>query len=331
MAVAANVLETYDSNTIREDLTDAENMITPTETPFTSMICGRKTTTNRLHEWPLVALGSVDVANRVPEGEAAPALDAPVTANRRSNYTQISDKKVEVSDTTQRIDGAADVEKLSKQIAYKLKELKRDCEAMMLENIAANPGAAEAATTRVAAGFIAFLITNPDKPGTGTFPTLSADPHGYPNANYTEGTNRSMTEALFKTALQSAWESGGEPRYVICSPNSKAHISETFTASSTRYKDADEKKLIWSVDFYESDFGQLQIIPNRFMLGQSGADAAHVLMIDPDYVDIVELQPTRQLPLARTGHSETRLIQKEYTLEVGNEAAHSAVLDTTQT
>ena len=148
MAVVANALETYDSITIREDLSDAENMISPTETPFISRIAGKTTASNKYHEWPIVELAAVDASNRVPEGEDAPAVDAPRVALRRGNYTQISDKVVKVSDTSQQVDGAANVEKLSKQIAYKLKELKRDKEKMLTDNHAAVPGAARSLRPR---------------------------------------------------------------------------------------------------------------------------------------------------------------------------------------
>lgn len=331
MAVEAAALETYDSITIREDLSDAENMISPTETPFTSMIIGRGTADNTYHEWPLVALGAVSATNRVAEGEDAPATDAPTTAARRGNYTQISDKKAKVSDTSQRVNGAANVEKMAKQISYKLKELKRDVEAMMLENIAADPGAGAGATVRVSAGFGAFLITNPLRGATtGAAPTLSGGTNGYPDAPHTAGDLRAVTETLFNDAIQNAWTQGGEPRYALCSPANKRVMSELFDGFATKFKDADDKKIINAVDIYESDFGQVQIVPDRFMVGDGGADASHIYLIDPDYVSLVELQPTRQLPLARTGHTETRLIQKEYSLEVGNEAAHSAVMDTNQ-
>lgn len=331
MGVEANMVETYDSTTIREDLSDAENMISPTETPFTSMICGRGTADNTYHEWPIVELIAASATNRVAEGQQAPSTTAPNLASRRGNYTQISDKKCVVSDTSQKADGAANIEKMAKQISYKLKELKRDVEAMMIENIPADPGAAEAATVRVSAGFIAFLITNPSRGSGATAPTLSGTTAGYPDAEHQEGTLRSMTEAMFKTAIQSAWTQGGEVRYALVSPNSKAHISENFTALATKYKDADDKKLVNSVDIYESDFGEVQIVPDRFMIGAAGVDSSHVLLIDPDHVNLVSYMETRQVALARTGHAESRLIQKEYSLEVTNEKAHSGVLDTTET
>lgn len=330
MATVANALETYDSLTIREDLQDAENMISPTETPFTSMICGRKTAKSTYHEWPLVALAAASATNRTAEGEDAPSVDAPNVASRRGNYTQISDKVVKVSDTSQRVDGAANIEKLAKQISYKLKELKKDVEAMMIENIEANPGAAEGATVRQAAGFCAFLITNPLRGATGTAPTLSGTTTGYPDVAHGAGTARAVTETLFNDAIQACWTQGGEPRYAMCSPTNKRVMSELFTGFSTKYKDGDDKKIVNAVDIYESDFGQVQIVPNRFLIGDSGGDSKHILMIDPDYVAVADLQPTRQMPLARTGHTENRLIQKEYTLWVGNEAAHGGVLDTNE-
>src|SRR5712671_1043165 len=132
MAVNAGALQTYGLTTIREDLMDADNMITPTETPFTSMIADQNSASNSYHEWPLTNLGAVNSANRVAEGEDAPTVSTPVAALRRGDYTQISIKNVKVSSTSQWVDGAADIAKLSKQIVYKMRELKRDRETMLL-------------------------------------------------------------------------------------------------------------------------------------------------------------------------------------------------------
>jgi hypothetical protein len=323
MAVNAAALETYDSITIREDLSDAENMISPTETPFMSKIAGSTSVTNKYHEWPIVELASVDASNRVPEGEDAPAIDAARLALRRGNYTQISDKVVKVTDTSQRVDGAAQVEKLSKQIAWKLKELKRDKEAMLTANHAAVPGAAAGATTREAAGLSAFSITN-DQLGatTGASPTLSGTTNGYPNAAAVNGDLRDLSEDMLNIAIQAVWTQGGDPTVVLCSPINKRLISKTFTGNATKYKNADDKKIVSAIDIYESDFGQVQIVPDRF------SPARDVFILDKELIKIANLQPTRQLDLARTGHTENKLIQSEYTLEVGNEKAIAVIRDT---
>lgn len=320
MAVEAAALETYDMTTIREDLTDAENMISPTETPFQSMIAGKGKAKSTLHEWPMTELGAVDASNRVIEGEDAPPTDNPVVSSRRQNYTQISDKKVRVSDTSQVVDAAASINDLAKQITYKLRELKRDKETMFLSKTVAAPGSS--GNARASAGLYCFLITNADRGAGGTAPTLSGTTAGYPNAAGTAGTPRALTEVMFNAAMQAAWTQGGEPKYALVSAINKRLISSTFTGNATKFKDADDRKIISAIDIYESDFGQVKIVPDRFTL------ASAVFMIDPDYVEISTLMATRQIPLARTGHSEARLIQNEYTLEVGNEKAHAIVADT---
>ena len=55
MAVDANANETYDQSVIREDLQEAYNMISPTETPFTTA-CRTETASNTLFEWPVIEL-----------------------------------------------------------------------------------------------------------------------------------------------------------------------------------------------------------------------------------------------------------------------------------
>lgn len=327
MAVTAGTIQTYAYATLREDLTSAENMITPTETPFLTAIKKVKAK-NKLHEWPLTELGAVDSANTVIEGENDPAVDAGVTPFRRQNFCQISDKVIKISDSTPSHDEAAGTESLAKQVSYKLKELKRDKETMLLMKQVADPGSASAA--RKTAGLYAFLRTNPTRAAAGspTAPTLSNSPRtgdGYPNALGTAGTAEALTEANFNLAMMNAWNSGGEPKYAYVTASHKRKISTTFVANATRYKSADDKKLIAAIDVYESDFGQVQIVPDRFMLSSC------IYLVDPEYIALAELYGTRQKPLARTGHAESILIQAEYCLEVGNEKAHSAVCDLTAT
>jgi hypothetical protein len=264
----------------------------------------------------------VDPNNAVPEGEDAPAIDAAVVALRMQNYTQILDKVVKVSDTSQRVDGAAKVEKLAKQISYKLKELKRDKETILLANAAAVPGAGVGATTRKMAGFEAFIITNASRGATGAAPTLSGTTDGYPNAAHTPGTTRALTEDILNTVMQSVWQQGGNVKYAIVGPANKRLISKTFNGTATKFKDQDDKKIISAIDYYESDFGTIEIVADRF------SNPASVLLIDPEHVSICELQPTRQIELARTGHTENRLIQSEMTLEVSNQKGHGIVTAT---
>lgn len=323
MAVNANTEKTYDVSTIREDLQDAYISISSTETPFQAAI-GRKSVTNTYYEWPVVDLAA-PTTNRVLEGEAAPGNDAPTNANRMGNYTQISDKVVEVSDTADSVNGAADIQTVAKQVAFKLKELKRDMEVMLLSNVAANAGAA--ATARVTAGLPAFLTSNVSRGVGGANGTLSGTTSGYPNAAATDGTARALTEQMLKDVIAACWNNGAEPSIVLCGSAVKQKISSTFTGSATKYQDmTDKKKLVAAIDIYVSDFGTLQIVPSRFLETRTVA-ARDVFVLDPNYARMTFLQNVKQRPLARTGHSERRLISVEYGLQVDTEKAHGIIAD----
>ena len=328
MAVPATTIETYDNTVIREDLQEQYTMISPEEVPFQTAI-GSDTATNTLHEWPIVNLAAVDPANRVPEGEDAPGIDAGTLALRMSNFTQISDKVIVVSQTSEAVNAAAEnIQREAKQITLKLREMKRDKENMLLQNIAGTGGAAEAATTRVAAGLIAHIRTNTVFETGGADPILSDDPEGFPATAAVPGTVPvNFTEDNLNDLIAKAWIEGGNPNIVMVNSNNKRVISETFTGSSTRYKDAIDKTLVNAIDIYDSDFGQFSIIPNRF-LPTIATDNYVVIILDPDLCIVSYLETVRQKPLAETGHSKSRLAWCEYTLTVFNEAGMAIRRDT---
>ena len=331
MAVDANTNETYDVGVIREDLQEAFSMISPEETPFLSAI-RTETASNTLFEWPVVELAALDYTNREAEGEDAPATDTPTNALRMSNYTQISDKKVSVSSTAQAVNAAAaNVQRLTQQIALKMKEMKRDMEGMLLDNVAAS--AASSGSARTTAGLAAFIRTNTIFETGGADPTLSGATEGFPNAAATGGTTPDVFEEVdLNDLVEDIWEQGGTATVVLCNSGNKRRISQAFTGNSTRYKDAIDKQLVNTIDFYSTDFGELTVVPSRFMRTNNpgGANNSYnVFCIDPEYAAIAYLDPVQQKPLAQTGHSVKRLIWAEYGLQVDNEKAHGVIRDTT--
>lgn len=331
MAVDANANETYDQTVIREDLQEAYTMISPEETPFISAI-RTETASNTLFEWPVVELAALDYSNREAEGEDAPSTNAPNNAKRLSNYTQISDKVVKVTHTSQAVDSAAsNVQRLAQQVVLKLKELKRDMEGMLLDNVSAAAGSS--GTARRTAGLPAFLRTNTVFEAGGADPTLSGGTEGFPNAAATAGTTPVVfAEADLNQVIEEIWNEGGSPSIIMCNGGNKRRISSAFTGNSTRYKDAIDKKLVNSIDFYDSDFGEMTVVPNRFMRTSNPTadnDCYNVFVLDPEYAAVAYLDQVQQKPLAETGHSVSRLIWAEYGLQVDNEKAHGIIRDTT--
>lgn len=319
MAVPAATVETYDHSLIREDLKQAYSMISPEETPFMSAIGTSEPATSTYHEWSVVDLAAVDTANRVAEGENAPPVDTPTLGKRRGNYTQISDKHVTVSHTSDAVDAAANnIQKTAKQVVLKLKELKRDMETMLLSNIAASAGSTGVA--RASAGLPNFIRTNITLGSGGAAATLSGTTQGYPNSVVTPGTAVAFTEAMLNDLIQLAWTAGASPTLVMVNANNKRKISQSFTGNSTRYKDSIDKRLVAAIDVYDSDFGEMSIVPNRFQ-PTLAANTYPVYILDPDFISLSYLEEVRQKPLAETGHARERLIWTEYTLQVDNEAA----------
>lgn len=332
MAVTAATSETYDNTVIFEDLQDAYTMISPEETPF-QQLAGRRDVTNTLFEWPVVDLAAPDDANRVIEGDSDVANDEPTLAVRLSNYTQISDKVAEVSQTAQAVDAAAkNIQRMTNQIVLKMKEMKRDKEVMLLSNVPALAGSS--GNARQTAGFPAFLRTNTFRVTGGTDPTLSGTTEGFPDAAAGVGdTPVLLTEDALNDMIESCWNNGAEPTIIMVNSGNKRRISTSFTGNSTRYKDSIDKKLVAAIDFYDSDFGELTVVPNRFLPANDPdagpATSYNVFIIDPEYVRVAYLDSVQQKPLAETGHSIRSLVWCEYGLQVDTEAAHGVVSDTT--
>ncbi len=326
MAVTANTNETYDVTTIREDLQEALTSITPTETLLMSTL-GSKNVDNTFYEWAEVDLAATG-ANRAIEGDSGLANTAATNAVRKGAYTQISTKVTEVSSTADKVNGVASAQTTAKQVAYKLAELKRDMEAMLLDNVPSAAGAS--GTARQTAGLPAYLTSNVSR-GTGgaNGTTSGAGESGFVNAAATDGTLRPITEALLKTVIASCWNAGATPSIVMCGSAQKQKIS-TFTGNATKFQDVDGKKLTAAVDIYVSDFGTLEIVPNRHMRSRTVSSVAYtpdVLVLDPSYAEVAYLQTAKQEALAKTGLSERRLISCEYGLQVTSQKAHGIVAD----
>ena len=317
MAVTADTQETYSVSTIREDLSEAMASISPTETVFVSTI-GTRNVDNTYFEWSEVDLAAAATNTKI-EGDSGLANDAPTNAVRKGNYTSISAKVVEISDTSNNVNGVANAQTTAKQVAYKLSELKRDQEKMALDNVSANAGAS--GTARVTAGLPAFLTTNVER-GTGgaNGTTSGSGSAGFPNAAATDGTARPITETLLKSVIASCWDNGADPSVVLCGSSQKQTISG-FTGNATRFKEAEDSKLNAAIDVYISDFGELQIVPARHIR------STDVFVLDPNYASIAFLQTATQKELARTGLSERRLISCEWGLQVTSEKAHGVVAD----
>lgn len=319
MAVVANTFTTYPALGgavgIREDLTDVIWNISPTETPFATGI-SRTKAESTYHEWQTDALASA-AANAQLEGDDISAFDAVNPTVRLGNYCQISRKTVVIADTEEAVRKAGRKSELAYQIAKKGKELKRDIEFQLVGLNQAKANAAALTNARLLASVLSWIKTNTSFNATGGANPSAADGTG----TRTDGTQRAFSEALLKTVLASIFANSGDEPEMILLPASQTQNFSAFTGNSTRFKEAEDAKLMAAIKVYEYDFGAVRVVPDRFMRTRDA------LIINTDLWALAWLRPIKLVDLAKTGDAEKRMILGEYTLECRNEAGSGGVFD----
>lgn len=288
----------------REDLTDIIYRISPTQTPTLNMASKSKAT-NTLHEWQTQDLATA-AANAQVEGDTLTPTAATVTV-RLTNRTQISAKAISVSGTQAAMNPSGRKDELTYQMSLKSLEIKRDIELGLTQNDVL------ATAPRQSRGLRGWVIDNVNRNG-GTLASYTG------NTGYTPGTQRAFVESQLKDVLQQIYTAGGEPDMIMLPPTAKQTFSG-FTGNATRFDKSEDAKLYASVDFYVSDFGTLQAIPNRFMATRE------VFVLQSDKLAVAYLRPFMTMELAKAGDADLREIIAEWTLECRAPKAHGAIYD----
>lgn len=308
----------------REDLNDFISNIAPTETPFQSMVQKGAAAKAITIEWQKDSLASANGNNAVIDGADATYRTATPTV-RLKNKTQIMDKAIIVSDTSNSVNVAGRDKETAYQAMKRTKELKRDLETRLTGNYASVTGTN--ATVRKMAGFEAWLTTNDTNAAgistSGGFVTAT----GLVSAAV-DGTStlRTITEARLKAPIKSTWDAGGEPDVMMVGSWNK-QMGSGFSGIATKYNTADRNTksnlIVGAADLYASDFGVYKFVPSRFSRGRS------VLGIDASLWSTHYLQPFHTEELARTGHAEKKLLAFQASLACRNETGNWRYADTT--
>ena len=309
----------YDAVGAREDLSDVIYNISPTDTPIMSSI-GKTKATGVYHEWQTDALAASTTANALVEGADATAADLSPTT-RIGNYTQIVGKTIQVSGTLEAVDKAGRKSEKAYQLAKASSEIKRDIETIITANQGQATGSSNS-TARKMGSLLSYIKTNTSKNGTSV---TGVDPTTVGVSTRTDGTTRTFTEAMLKDVVAKVFTSGGTPSTLFVSPALKQVVSGFSGLAAQRYQvpTSGQATILAGADLYQSDFGVLQIVPNRFMRTRDA------LVLDPEYAASAYLRPFQTIELAKAGDSDKTQILAELTLEVKNEAAHGGIFDLT--
>jgi len=319
MSLPTNTLATYEAIGNREDLTDVIYRIDPTDTPFLSG--SEKATASAVkHEWQIQALATALTTNAQLEGDDISA-DATTVTVRKNNQCQISRKVPQVSGTQQAVDHAGRGNEMAYQEMLKGLELKRDMEGSLIASTNGSTAGSDTGIRRLGS-VINWVGTNTSR---STGATTGVDPSVLDGtAQVTNGTQRAFTEAQLKSVLQSIWTNGGKPDTIMTGAFNK-QVFSTFTGRSSPIEQASSKKITAAVDAYESDFGTLKVIPNRFQRSRD----VWVFQMDMWAVAYLKGRRMVSIQMPPTGDSQRRMILSEYTLEARNEKASGGVFDLT--
>lgn len=296
---------TYGDQARRESLLDIMVMISPTDTQLSSGL-QRSSASNTLHEWVEKSLESVG-DNAQNEGADAPA-DVANDPTRKQNITQIFAKTAKVSGTEESVNRVGR-SRMAEEIEMKLKALKTDIEFALVRGSINSGGASTGGTNaRRLKGIKGWITTN--------------------TSNYSGAT---LTETILNDMFQTVWEgSSEEVNAVYTSMKGKRRISG-FTAGSTKNTETTDKRLVNSVDIYESDAAKVvKLFAHRYVTVSGDYTGAatpgfDVLALNEDSWAVAYLngREPKTFDLAKSGDYTAKEIVTELTLEARGEKANN--------
>lgn len=295
----------------KEDLSDLISSIGPTDSPLYSMLKTSKAS-NTYHEWledELEDDAPDNYQDRKVEGFTYSVQDGD-SPMRFGNYTQILSRGFSLTDTQSVIPTHMKKNEMARQMKKKMLLIAQDCEKSLLNNDAMSAGTKT--TAREMAGLPYFLGVDAGTPKHPGFDASCYIDNG--------GTARDISEEILNDALQATFALGGKPSIVMLSPSNKRKVS-AWTNSSTKYMEEGNTKLQTMISVYESDFGIVKFMMNRFM------DNTKAYVLDPSMWKIAYLRRFKQLPLPKTGDSESRVIVGELTLESRASRGNAVIAD----
>lgn len=276
-----------------KELSDIVELIAPEDTPFQSVI-GKGKIRNTLFNWVEEALNTADDTNaRVEGADAGTATEQNV--QERQNYTQIFTRTIVATGTSQAVDQAGSLETLADQVSKRARELKRDMEKVFLGGQVAAAGSATVA--RKTASFQAQVAP----------------------AHIIDKAGAAVTEDDIVEALVRIYEAGGQPDTIMCHPRVRVALTKVLTDASGRLSDRGlQKKIVQSIQTYQSDVGDVGIFNNVHAQFDAGASTGSIFIFDSSMWSVEYLRPYMVEELAKTGDADKRLLVAECGLKNKN-------------
>lgn len=298
----------YDVVGAKEDVSDVISNISPTKTPFQSMI-GSESVHNTLFEWQEDDLRAAAENAQVEGFTASPVARTPTW--KRSNYTQIFSDTFQVTGTNDAVTKYGRAKESAYQAAKAMAALKRDLEYAFVGAHTAK-AAGDNSNPRYFASYAKQL--------TATSGTAATTPTQWVK---TGGSSTLPDEADVLAVQQSLYEDGADANTLMVTPVNAVTVAGFVTAANTKYE-RDMRTgttLVNAVDVYVSPFGRLNVVINRFLKDKN------TLIFDPEMWKKVTLRPWFRETLAKTGDNLNMMIVGEFSLKHRNYLASGLITE----
>jgi len=269
-------------------LIDVIGDVSPDDNPLMTMLKTTKAT-GTYHEWTEEYIARPTSVTYAAEGAAATYSDLTQPV-RRGNITNIITETFRVSGTERAVSIAGMGDPYSYQQAKALRRWKNKAEFTILRGAKASGSSGVA---REMDGITSVITTIATARNSGT----------------------SLSENEFNGFAEDSWKQGGNDNVfdLVLVPGGLKRKISSFTAGSTRYVDATDKKLVRPVMVYESDFGVHRIMAHHDLPDANGT--SQLVAIKEDLYRIAYLRPPKAEKLAKDGDRDNGQIVGEFTLE----------------
>ena len=310
----------------KEDLANYISNISRDMTPFLSSI-GKGKATATMHEWSTDTLAAAALNANI-EGSSFAESDSPVVA-RLTNRTQIFTKGIRVSGTLESVDKAGRKSEFKYQTEKRGKEMMRDVEKTLVSKQVSTASATASGSVVSGARLMgayqsyatAAVVAGTAAAPTGTGSVTGAGDGSNVNKAATAHTATAFTLADINEVLRSInGETSAAPSKVMMSTANKVKFSDLMTGTTNVRRNIDEKgKLRQSVDLYESDFGDVELVHNYLM------DNTDVFVYDPSLMSCNTLRPIQFSDINQDGDSLRSYMVQEITFEAKSPTGNGVI------
>lgn len=298
------IMSSYDQVGKKEDVSDIITNISPTKTPFQAMI-GSEGIHTIVHQWQEDSLNAIQTNAQVEGAAAISAVQNPTVL--RSNTTQILMKTASVTGTADTVKTYGRDRELAYQLSLRSAEIKRD-----LEN--AFVGVNQAAVTGSDGVARSMASALPQIASANTYYMGASTPLGG-----SSGTPAVISETAVLAVAQELYVQGADPDTVLVKPGDSQNVAAFQANGRTRFVDNGDKDIVNVVNFYESPYGRLKIVMDRFILSTSA------LVYEASMWKKLVLRNWFRETLAKVGDSTQVMLVGEFSLKHKNFQASGAI------